>query len=76
MEYYSGSIRIRNPKTLQKWIDKGWYAEQINKGYIFNVGCGRFRSEKCECSKCRKTKNSPLKKVLEINAVELSQPPK
>lgn len=64
MEYW-GVTRIRNPKTLQKWIDKGWYSDTINKGFVFNVGCGRFRLEKCTCSKCRKSKNSPLKTVLE-----------
>ena len=70
MEFY-GTLKIRNPKTLQKWIDTGKYQEQINSGWVFNVGCGRFRDIKCECNKCRNSKNSPLKTVLEragINA--------
>lgn len=64
MEHFSGTLRIRNPKTLQKWIDRGWYQDKIDNGLIFNIGCGRFRTEKCTCSKCRKSKNSPLKHVL------------
>lgn len=68
MEYW-GTVRIRKPKTLQKWIDKGWYQRNIEDGYIFAIGCGRFRPEKCTCSKCRKSKNSPLKAVLENNQI-------
>ncbi len=67
MENYSGTLRIQNPKTLQKWIDDGRYQKTIKEGYIFAIGCGRFREYECECSKCRKIKNSPLKKVLEDN---------
>ena len=63
MEFY-GTLRIRNPKTLKKWIDTGKFQKQIDEGFIFNLGCGRFRTEKCECSKCRKSKNSPLKQIL------------
>jgi hypothetical protein len=65
MENYSGTLRISNPITLQRWIDNGKYQELINEGYLFNVGCGRFKTEICTCSACR-TKNRPeLKKVLE-----------
>lgn len=64
---FSGVTRIRNPKTLQKWIDNGRYNSAIEFGLVFNVGCGRFRESKCECGKCRKSVNSPLKKVLEEN---------
>jgi len=67
-QYYSGTLRIKNKKTLQKWIDKGWYKEQIDLGWIFAAGCGRFRSEKCECAKCRKVNNGQaLKDVLARN---------
>jgi hypothetical protein len=41
---YCGTIRISNPKTLQSWIDR------LKKVYLkatFNVGCGRFKTEKC-----------------------------
>jgi len=69
MENYIGTIRIRNPKTLQKWINNGEYRKRMNQGLIFNVGCGRFRIENCQCSKCRKSKNSPLKEVLEKNGL-------
>jgi hypothetical protein len=65
MEHYSGSIRIKNAKTLQKWINKGWYQKQIDLGYTFYPGCGRFRTEKCECRKCRKPNSgNELKEVL------------
>lgn len=56
MEYYSGTLRITNPKTLQKWIDTGKFQEQIDKGWIFAKGCGRFKKEVCTCYKCRKVK--------------------
>jgi len=64
MELY-GSIRIKNPKTLQSWIDKGWYQREIDAGYIFAYRCGRFRVEVCQCSKCRKPNAAiELKNVL------------
>jgi hypothetical protein len=71
MEIY-GSIRITNPKTLQNWIDRGWYQELIEEGWIFSPYCGRFRKHECECSKCRyvaqfKNKESDLKEVLKQN---------
>ena len=69
--YYSGTLRIRNPKTLQKWIDNGKYQKEIDKGWIFNVGCGRFREKKCDCSKCRKSTNSPLLAILKLNNISL-----
>ncbi len=62
---YSGSIRIKKPETLQRWIDRGWYQEQIDNGYMFNPGCGRFRTEKCTCSMCRKKDRKDLVKILE-----------
>jgi hypothetical protein len=54
---YCGTIRISNPKTLQSWIDRGWYQKSLSEGYIFNVGCGRFKTEKCTCSACRTRKD-------------------
>lgn len=65
MKNYSGSIRIKNPKTLQRWIDKGWYQDQLDSGYTFAPACGRFRTGKCECRKCRKPNaGANLKDVL------------
>jgi len=65
---FFGSIRIKKPKTLQSWIDKGWYKREIDNGYIFYPACGRFRTDKCECLKCRKPNSAAeLKKVLQIN---------
>lgn len=49
-----GTLRITNPKTLDMWKKTGKYQELINNGWIYADGCGRFRSEKCNCSKCRK----------------------
>lgn len=51
-----GTTRISNPKTLQRWIDLGWYKELINEGYTFNPYCGRFSISICECGKCRNKK--------------------
>lgn len=50
---YCGTIRISNPKTLQRWIDFGWYQERIDEGYVFNPYCGRFTIGTCVCTKCR-----------------------
>lgn len=66
---YQGSIRILKPETLQAWIDKGWYQEQIKEGYIYALGCGRFRKEKCECFKCRRGQGTQRKEVLKNNGL-------
>ena len=62
----AGTLRIRNPKTLRKWMRLGWFQEKLDQGWLFNVGCGRFRKEPCTCTKCRKSTNSPLKHICEI----------
>ena len=68
IENYSGTIRISNPKTLQAWIDKGWYQEEIDRGYVFAYRCGRFKTEVCQCGKCRKVNGGmKLREVLERN---------
>jgi len=65
-----GSIRIKNPKTLQKWIDKGWFKREIDNGYIFAYRCGRFRTEICQCAKCKKPNAKiELRNVLEKNGL-------
>lgn len=61
---FVGVTRIKNPKTLRRWIKLGWYQERIDAGLIFNVGCGRFREEKCTCFYCRTRSRPELKKVL------------
>ena len=48
-----GTTRISNPNTLQRWIDNGEYNKLIDEGYIFAPYCGRFKTEPCECTKCR-----------------------
>jgi hypothetical protein len=49
-----GTLRITNPKTLEKWKANGKYQKLIAEGYIYAQGCGRFRKNKCTCYKCRK----------------------
>jgi hypothetical protein len=57
MEQYEkpmcGTLRITNPKTLEKWVQNGSYQQELDAGYIFATGCGRFRTEPCTCCKCR-----------------------
>ena len=50
----AGTLRISNPKTLERWIHQGKYQEQLDAGYIFAPACGRFRTEVCTCFKCRR----------------------
>lgn len=52
-EYYWGTLRITNPRTIQRWKDKGWWQEMLDEGLIYGPGCGRFREEECTCIKCR-----------------------
>lgn len=54
MEEYYGTLRITNPITLQKWKDNGEYQKLIDEGYIYASGCGRFKKEVCNCTKCKK----------------------
>ena len=56
MKEESGVLRITNPNTLQRWKENGEYQKLINQGYIYAKGCGRFRTESCNCNKCRKNK--------------------
>ena len=58
LEYFAGILRITNPKSLEKWKDDGRYNKIINEGYIYAIGCGRFRHKICTCCKCRKFKSS------------------
>lgn len=51
-----GTLRITNPKTLERWIHNGMYQKELDEGYVFNVGCGRFKTEPCTCAKCRSGK--------------------
>ena len=60
-----GTVRISNTKTLQKWVDLGWYKDMINDGYFFNPYCGRFRTQVCNCSACR-SKRLDKSKLIEI----------
>lgn len=64
--FYWGTIRIRNPKTLRRWIKSGKYQEQLDAGYTFNPCCGRFTKPKCTCTKCRNNRGgSKLQAVLD-----------
>ena len=62
---YSGTLRIKLPKTLERWVQNGEYQKLLNEGRVFNVGCGRFRESKCTCFRCRKnTISHPLQIVI------------
>jgi hypothetical protein len=68
--FYCGTTKIKNPNTLQRWIDMGWYQKQIDDGYTFATGCGRFSLEICKCSKCKNLNNGlELKTILENNNI-------
>jgi hypothetical protein len=54
IEYFAGTLRITNPKTLERWKQNGAYQKQIDDGFIFAEGCGRFKTEVCTCAKCRR----------------------
>jgi hypothetical protein len=56
--YYSGTLRITNPKTIERWKQNGEYNALINQGFIYSIGCGRFRTEICKCSKCKKNQTN------------------
>lgn len=60
---YSGTTKITNPNTLQRWIDNGKYNEMIKQNYLFGVGCGRFVFDGCTCTNCR---NRPKKELIEV----------
>ena len=63
---YCGTLRISNPKTLEKWIHNGKYQQELDDGYVFNTGCGRFKIEPCTCSKCRRPNSGKnLKEVID-----------
>lgn len=52
--YYSGTLRITNKNTIDKWKADGRMQNLLNEGYIYAEGCGRFKTELCTCCKCRK----------------------
>jgi hypothetical protein len=65
----SGTLRISNPRTLQRWIDNGEYKKLIDEGYIFNPYCGRFNTEVCICTKCRNHRPNRDDLILILNAL-------
>lgn len=60
----SGTTRISNPKTLERWIHQGKFQELIDEGYDFYPGCGRFKTEVCTCHKCRTKSRKNLQEVI------------
>lgn len=64
-----GTLRISNPITLQRWIDNGEYNKLIDNGYIFAPYCGRFKTEPCECTKCRHKKPNRDDLILILNTL-------
>jgi hypothetical protein len=63
--YYIGALRITNPKTLEKWIHNGSYQKELDRGFTYYPGCGRFRSEPCQCNKCRRGKGATRQEVID-----------
>jgi len=61
----AGTLRISNPKTLERWIHNGNFQKELDDGYKFYVGCGRFRTDPCKCYKCRKGKGKKLQEVID-----------
>jgi hypothetical protein len=51
--YVYGSVRVTNPKTLERWKETGKFQQLLDEGYIYAKGCGRFRTEVCNCCKCK-----------------------
>ena len=70
---YSGSIKLKNPKTILKWIKNGWFKKEIDQGYFFAVGCGRFTMTKCTCSNCRTRKRTTIRELLQNNNIPEEQ---
>ena len=52
----SGTLKITNIKTLEKWIHSGKIQKELDLGYKYHPGCGRFVNEDCTCSGCRNLK--------------------
>lgn len=48
-----GSLKITNSRTLDMWKKTGKYQVLIDEGYFYSSGCGRFRIQICNCSKCK-----------------------
>jgi hypothetical protein len=64
MENYSGTLRIK-PQNFTK-LDYKRLVSEINMVILFfNVGCGRFKTEKNACSACRTRTRPELLKVIE-----------
>jgi hypothetical protein len=50
---------------VERWIHNGNFQKELDDGYNFYVGCGRFRTEPCKCHKCRKGKGKKLQEVID-----------
>ena len=66
-----GTTRISNPITLQRWINNGEYKKLIDDGYIFAPHCGRFKTEPCECTKCRNKKPNRNELIKILSKIKL-----
>jgi hypothetical protein len=61
-----GALRITNPKTLRHWIKTSKFQKELDNGWKFNVGCGRFsKSETCTCYKCRKKLRPKIQEIID-----------
>ena len=66
-----GTLKIINPRTLERWKQTGEYQKLIEEGYIYASGCGRFRLEICKCCKCKQNQEIPLKNKEVFNALKI-----
>jgi len=56
--------RIISVHTLTRYILSGKHNNIIQKGYVFNTGCGKYTREKCNCNLCANDRKPALSKAL------------
>ena len=61
----SGTLRVTNLRTLRRWVEHGMFQLELDAGYKYAPGCGRFTTEQCTCSKCRRRPNISRRLIVE-----------
>lgn len=59
-----GTLRVTNPKTLRRWLNNGEFQKELDMGYTYAPGCGRFKIGECTCHKCR-NRGAMRRKIVE-----------
>jgi hypothetical protein len=68
---YCGTIRISNPKTLQSWIDRGWYQKVYLKAtYLWVAEDSKQRSVPASAAELEKTRLSKI--VNKFNSLNIN----